>query len=417
MDRYTEYKDSGVRWIGKIPVHWRTASLKRMVSLVKDKTTDSKEPYIALEHIESYSGRLLPLSGIEPESSCYRFRQGDILFCKLRPYLTKCVIPDFAGKCSSELLVLRGFKGYSKYLQYVLLSPKYISDVNASTYGAKMPRANWSYISTLPIPIPSSEEQQKIASYLDFQLAKIQSYIAERERELSLLETLKKTEIAQVVTKGLNPDVPMKDSGLTWIGEIPAHWEVKRISTIYIENKQSNRLLKYTKVFQYSYGSLVEKSRRYVPEEDNKTYSKYTIIAPGDIVINGLNLNYDFVSQRVAISNEKGIITSSYVCLTPRPKSNSQYFCFLFKAMDSMKLFHGMGSGIRLTLSFEELKKQLVPIPPPNEQQAIVDYIEGRISQIDSYITAINEELEQLRQYKQLLISDAVTGKIKVFNE
>lgn len=122
-----------------------------------------------------------------------------------------------------------------------------------------------------------------------------------RERERELLESLKQSEIANIVTKGLNPNVPMKDSGIPWIGMIPEHWEVKRLAISFDENREYNSTLERTNAFQFNYGSLVLKNRDYKESEDAPVYAKYTLINPNDIVINGLNLNYDFVSQRVAL--------------------------------------------------------------------------------------------------------------------
>lgn len=235
-----------------------------------------------------------------------------------------------------------------------------------------------------------------------------------QEREKELLDSLKQSEIANIVTKGLNPNVPMKDSGIPWIGLIPEHWEVKRLGASFTENRFTNSKLENTNAFQFNYGTLVRKKREYKADEDADVYSKYTILKPNDIVINGLNLNYDFVSQRVAIANEEGIITSAYLALRPRPKVNSDYFCYLFKTMDAKKLFHGMGTGIRLTLSFSEVKKQIIPVPPLSEQQAIVAYIDEKISKIDSCLADLQAEIDYLKEFKQRLISDAVTGQICV---
>lgn len=236
----------------------------------------------------------------------------------------------------------------------------------------------------------------------------------QRERERELLESLKQSEIANVVTKGLNPDAPMKDSGIPWIGMIPEHWEVKRLAISFDENKKHNSALERINAFQFNYGSLVSKNRAYKESEDAAVYAKYTLINPNDIVINGLNLNYDFVSQRIALVKESGIITSAYICITPRNKVDSKYYCYLFKAMDSMKLFHGMGTGIRLTLSFEELKKQYIPVPPLSEQQVIVSYIEDKLQKIDTCIADLQAEIDYLKEFKQRLISDVVTGQMFV---
>lgn len=201
-----------------------------------------------------------------------------------------------------------------------------------------------------------------------------------------------------------------KDSGVPWIGEIPGHWEVRRIGSLFVENCVQNIQKLNTKAYKFFYGSLVRKDADIVIDEALlETYSKYTILQPNNIVINGLNLNYDFVSQRVAIAREEGIITSAYLALSPRQNVNSAFFAFLLKGMDSMKLFHGMGAGIRLTLSYNELKKASVPIPSPAEQEKIVAFLDKQTNLIESCICLRERELQTLNELKQAKIASAVT--------
>lgn len=241
--------------------------------------------------------------------------------------------------------------------------------------------------------------------------------MSERERELQLLNELKESEIASVITQGLNPDVKMKDSGIPWIGMIPEHWEIKRIASLFTGKVDMNYDFVYKNAYKFNYGTLVPKNEIGDIEEYRATYVKYSIIKRGDILINGLNLNYDFVSQRVALAPEDGIITSAYIVARPRKGTNSSYYTYLLKTMDNMKLFHGMGTGIRLTLSFDELKKQLIPVPSLKEQHEIVSYIEERVSKVNSLISELEGEIEYLKEYKQKLIADCVTGQINVQSE
>ena len=417
MKQYNEYKDSGVKWIGEIPKHWKTVRLKRTVNLVNEKSTGNDIPYIALENIESYTGRLLPLSDIEPDSTCNSFKTDDVLFCKLRPYLTKCVLAPYDGKCTSELLVLRNFSGDNDFLHYILLSPNLVADINASTYGSKMPRANWNYIGSCAIPFPSLSEQHLIATYLDNKVSKIDKYISTAEKKIAALDELKQVTIADAVTHGTNPNAPMKDSDIPWIGMVPEHWKVKRAAIMFSENKNKNSKYEFSHAFKFNYGTLVPKDETGDVSEYRDTYEAYTIIKKNDIAINCLNLNYDFVSQRVAISPNKGILTSAYLIITPRNGVNPYYYNYLFKAMDSKKLFHGMGTGIRLTLSYTELKKQFLPNPSFTEQDEIVAYIDRKVAQIDKMKAAELAQIDKLKEYKQRLISDVVTGKVKVTNE
>ena len=208
-----------------------------------------------------------------------------------------------------------------------------------------------------------------------------------------------------------------KDSGVKWIGEIPGHWDLKRTAMLFSENRKKNINYEFDHALKFNYGKLVSKNEIGDVSSLKETYMAYTIINKNDIAINCLNLNYDFVSQRVAISPQKGIITSAYLIITPRQGVEAMYYNYLFKAMDSKKLFHGMGTGIRLTLSFSELKKQQIPVPLLSEQQEIVTYIEEKVANINQLCQAERSQIEKLKEYKQRLISDVVTGKVKVTND
>lgn len=200
-----------------------------------------------------------------------------------------------------------------------------------------------------------------------------------------------------------------KDSGVQWIGEIPSHWDTKRIASLFTGRAETNSDFKYRHAFKFYYGTLVPKNEIGDGEEYRDTYIKYSVIEKNDILINGLNLNYDFVSQRVAIAPSDGIITSAYIVVRPREGTNAQYYNYLFKTMDNMKMFHGMGTGIRLTLSFDELKKQIVLLPPLPEQEKIVSFLEEKTSKIDAYIVEKEKEIQLLEELKQKTIADAVT--------
>lgn len=414
MKEYKDYNNHCIQWMGNIPSHWKSLGLKRTINLINEKTTDESLTYIGLENIESFTGRLSNTKFVTADSTCNLFKIGDILFNKLRPYLTKSIIADFEGKCTTELLVLRGFKGDTKYLNYILLSPEYIGYIDSSTYGSKMPRANWNFIGNVNIPFPPLSEQQHIVSFLDEKTAKIDEYIDKKNKEIEALKEWKKALIAHVVTKGLNTNAKMKDSGVSWIGEIPEHWKVKRLGAAFVENRTINSSLEITEAYKFNYGALIRKDEDVNPIEMMDTYCKYTCLNVNDIVINGLNLNYDFVSQRVAKAYAKGIITSAYLTLTPRDGINPNYYLYLLKSMDSMKLFHGMGTGIRLTLSYNEIKKQQILFPPLVEQQEIVEYIDAATTKADKMIVELTNHVESMKEYKQRLIADVVTGKINV---
>lgn len=173
-----------------------------------------------------------------------------------------------------------------------------------------------------------------------------------------------------------------KPTGIQWLPEIPEHWEEKRLASHFHGRVESNSDFEFKRAYKFNYGSVVPKNETGGFAEYRDVYVRYSKVLQNDILINGLNLNYDFVSQRVALVPAPGIVTAAYVVLRPLATTYAPYFCYLFKAMDSQKLFHGMGTGIRLTLSFDELKKQFIPVPSLEEQREIAAYLDKRISLI-----------------------------------
>ena len=322
------------------------------------------------------------------------------------------------GFGSSEIFVLRmNDKVLNTYMFYITQTAKFQEGACATMCGVGgLKRISPLFMRTYELDIPSLSKQQRIVDYLDVKLGKIDARIAVLEKLQDAYARLKKSVIHHAVTHGLDPNVSLKDSGVECIGMIPEHWDTKRIASLFTGRVNANSDFEYHHAFKFYYGTLVPKEETGDIEEYRDTYVKYSVLQKDDIMINGLNLNYDFISQRVAIAPSDGIITSAYVVARPRMGTNAQYYNYLFKTMDNMKLFHGMGTGIRLTLSFDELKKQLVVVPPQEEQRAIVAYIEEKCQKIDTLTTELQAEIDYLKEYKQRLIADVVTGQVNVQN-
>ena len=190
---------------------------------------------------------------------------------------------------------------------------------------------------------------------------------------------------------------------------VTERWKRQRFSSLFTENKSKNQNCTVTHALQFFFGTIIPKKEYELTDDLRKIYTKYTIVSPGNIVLNGLNLNYDFVSQRIGLVKERGIITSAYIVLQPREGVNYEYYCYLFKAMDARKFFHGMGSGIRLTLSYDDLKNVLLPVPPREEQDQIVRFLDWKVSSINRLINIKRKEIKDLESMKQATVSSAVT--------
>ena len=221
---YNDYKNSCIEWVGEIPGGWDANRFKYRVSIVTDKAISKTNP-VGLENISSWSGEFIP-SDSEFQGDGVAFQPGDLLFGKLRPYLAKVYLSNTSGEAVGDFHVFRPKKIEARYLQYLMLTKEYISIVDGSTYGAKMPRACWEFMSDMGIPCPSGNEQHTIANFLDHETAKIDTLIDKQQQLIKLLKEKRQAVISHAVTKGLNPDAPMKDSGVEWLGEVPEHWGV-----------------------------------------------------------------------------------------------------------------------------------------------------------------------------------------------
>lgn len=204
----------------------------------------------------------------------------------------------------------------------------------------------------------------------------------------------------------------MKDSGISWVGEIPKEWRCLPIRALFTENRNKNFLGRETKALQFKYGTIVPK-KNFDPEENYvaETILNYNIVDRGMIMLNGLNLNFDFVSKRIALVAERGIITSAYMSFYPTDTTIvlSEYANYLLKSYDNCAAFHNMGGGVRKILNFDELKRQYFVLPPLDEQQRIAEFLDRECGKIDGLKEDIQSQIDTLEQYKRSVITEAVT--------
>ncbi|MEL6441475.1 MAG: restriction endonuclease subunit S [Cyanobacteria bacterium J06621_8] len=422
--RYESYKDSGVEWLGEIPKHWEIKKLKYTVHNISEKTDciESKLSYIGLENIESWTGKRI-ITGIEAEGTANKFECDDILFGKLRPYLAKVYLTKEKGLCTTEALVLRPSNQNRSFLFYLLLSSDFIGLISSSVYGAKMPRASWDFIGSQFISLPSLKEQNKIVNFLDQKTAEIEEAIAKKQRLIELLQEQKAILINRAVTKGLNPNVTMCDSSIEWIGEIPEHWELKKVGhlakvvrgasprpagdrrffspeagipwvTVAEVTKDSNIYLDSTKEFLTTQG-----------EKQSQVFYENTVIFTNS----GATLGVPKIISVSCCAND-GILALKYL----NSEVDREYIYFyLYNQTVRLREEIKQGSA-QPNLNTDIVKNIFITLPSINEQKKIVVYIKNIISEIYSCQSKVRNEIELLKELKQILISNAVTGKIKI---
>lgn len=396
MRTYEKYKDSGISWIGKVPEDWRKCRFKNIMNLITDASTSNNK--IGLENIESGTGKFVQTDS-EFEGNGVAFMPHDIVYGKLRPYLQKVWCADFEGNAVGDFFVFRNkCNSVSSFLKYVLLSNNFTQFANGTTYGAKMPRVSSNAILDQEYYIPTLSEQEAIANYLDKKTAEIDKIIAEREKKIELLNELKSSIISRAVTKGINPHAKMKDSGIDWIGEIPEDWEVCRLS-FFVTIKSGDMLDK----------SLI------------KDCNIYAVFGGGEKI--GYTNNYNVLPPAIIIGRvgaRCGCVTKVWNkcwatdnALILHTKLDNDYCYYLLSAC---KLNNLNTSSAQPLITATKVKDIRIPIPSLNQQYEIVSYLKNNSERIDKMILNAFSEISLLRDYKQSLISEVVTGKRKVID-
>jgi type I restriction enzyme S subunit len=414
---YSEYRDSGVEWLGNIPCDWDCVRLKFASELSGRKVARrNEERYVGLENVQSNSGKFITTDEVTPEGISNVFSIGDVLFGKLRPYLAKSWLADFSGICSSEFLVMTSRKLDSKFLHYFTLTEEFIKQVDSSTYGSKMPRASWDFIGLLNIPIPSYESE-KIAAFLDHETAKIDALIEKQQRLIELLKEKRQAVISHAVTKGLNPNVPMKDSGVEWLGEVPAHWEAKRIKNLSVVKRgASPRPIDEPKYFdddgEYAWVRIADVSSSGM----FLTSTTQRLSSLGSSLSVKLEPNQLFVS--IAGTVGKPCLTTFKACIHdgfvyfPELLIDNKFLYYIFAAGEA---YLGLGKmGTQLNLNTETVGGITIGVPPADEIMAIIKFIEQATAKYDGLISNAERLIELAQERRTALISAAVTGKIDV---
>ena len=413
-------------WPGKLPEHWQVKRLKFVVKLVNQKAVyeDSGLPYMGLEHIEPWTGRYIEDEEASPDGLVSFFEPGDVLLGKLRPYLAKVHFAKHRGVCSTEVLVLRTSGDLiPEYLRYFLVAPATIGNINSSTYGSKMPRASWDFIGNQLQPLPPKDEQCAIADFLDRKTAEIDTLIAKKRRLLDLLTEKRTALITRAVTKGLNPDVPMKDSGIEWLGEIPAHWRVVRVkffASVGNGSTPSRANPEYWTDGHYPWLNSSVVNQKFVIKAEQFVTDlalrecHLPIVKPPAIVIGitgqgktrGMVTRLDF----------EATINQHLAFVRPAPSlADVDYIYNLFKkAYVYLRRESEGGGSTKGAITCEQIENLSLPLPPLKEQAEIVRVLSQQQTDLDAVEAKLSSAIERLKEYRSALITNAVTGQIKV---
>lgn len=429
--RYANMRPSGVAWLGDVPEHWRTKRLKYAVDLVNVKTEEtSGVPYVGLEHIESWTGRHIePEVSVEPEGIANTFGAGDVLFGKLRPYLAKAMHAKVGGVCTSEALVMRPRLFAPEYLLYFVLNRDFVSVVDGSTFGSKMPRANWEFIGNLPCPLPPLPEQQAVAGWLDERTQRIDELVAAKRRLIDLLAEQCTALITHAVTKGLNPAAPMKPSGIGWLGDVPGHWEVKRLRHLVSRIEQGwSPEADQREAGDDEWGVMRAGCANggKFDETDNKALPTDVIpdpsleIRPGDLLMSRACGSTDLVGSVALVRSCRRKLLLCDKLFRLRYRKNLVAPEFLAMALGSRLVRFQLerdlsgAEGLARNIAQGAIKELVVLVPPVEEQRAIIAQLDAACAKLDALTVATETAIARLTEYRQAIISAAVTGRIDV---
>ena len=413
-----------MEWLGDVPEHWDSCNLKFISKIYAGGTPDRnrldywvkgeipwinsgavnqviiKEPseYITELGLKNSSAKYIPVNSLVMALAGQGKTKGMVAYTSIET------------TCNQSMAAIVPKNYHYKFLYYWLDSN--YQNIRNLTGGDNRDGLNLAVLSNIPCPKISIVEQTQIASFLDYETFRIDNLIAKQEKLIELLEEQRKSIISHAVTKGLNPNAPMKDSVVEWLGDVPEHWNLKKFCYLFDENKKKNIGLQETNVLSLSYGNIKEKNI-----DDNKgllpeSFETYQIIKPNDIVFRFTDLQNDKRSLRSAISKYHGIITSAYIAV--KTKQNADFYNYLFRAYDLQKVFYSMGEGMRQSLKMDELNKMPVVLPSEDEQKRIVSFLDSETSRIDNLIAKQEKLIEKLKEYRSSIISHAVTGKIDI---
>jgi type I restriction enzyme S subunit len=426
IQRYDAYKDSGVEWLGNVPEHWEVWPGFTVLAESKQKNTGFiEDTVLSLSYGNVIIKPKEKLTGLVPESfETYQLvRPGDIIIrptdlqndkTSLRTGLAKD-----NGIITSAYINLRVNKknNYAYYHYYL-----YTIDINKVIYGLGSGlRQNISFwdFKRFPFPLPSLQEQTKIAQFLDDKTIKIEAAIAIKEQQINLLKERKQILIHKAVTQGLNPKVKLKDSGVEWIGEIPEHWEVKKVTHLFdrigsgtTPTSGDNRY--YDGKFNFlQTGDLndnkILRTKRTLKERAFKEFSSLKIYPKGSLVM----AMYGATIGKLGILNIESATNQACCVFGKSDKIRTQYFFQVLLAFRTEIISFGYGGG-QPNISQDLIKSLRFPIAPLSEQKEISAYIETASQKIETAIGLKEQEIDKLKEYKSSLINSVVTGKVKV---
>ena len=412
--QYESYKDSGIEWLGNIPSHWNVQRAKFLFAEVDERSETGKEELLSVSHLTGVTPRSeknVNMFMAEDYTGYKICREGDLVINIMWAWMGALGVSNRKGIVSSSYSVFRQksneiFDSY--FLEHLLRTPEYVAQYNRLSKGLHSSRLRLysDVFLNLFIKFPPKKEQERIVDFLNHKTAEIDKAIAKKQKLIKLLQEQKAILINRAVTKGLNPNVPMRDSGIEWVGEIPEYWEVKRVKDVFdnlnnrriplsaeSRGKMEMRLYDY-----YGASGIIDRVDQYIFDED------LIIIAEdgANLVMRNLRLAL-IATGKYWVNNHAHIL---------RPKSGDIYF--LCEALECLNYNPFISGAAQPKLTKDALHNVYFPVPPKSEQVKIASVVKKIKSEFKTKIAIIDKEINLFKELKSVLISNAVTGKIKI---
>ena len=433
--KYAEYQDSGVEWLGEIPRHWDSKPLKYLCTYndeVLPETTakDAEIQYIDIGSVSAVDG----ISKIEtmifkdaPSRARRIVRDGDVIVSTVRTYLEAIAA---INNPPENLIVSTGFAVirpnqylYKSFASYCLRAKGFIKEVVARSVGVSYPAINSSDLVNITIPSIEYVEQVKIANFLDHETAKIDTLIAKQEKLIELLKEKRQAVISHAVTKGLNPDAAMKDSGVEWLGQVPEHWDVIAISKVtqkitngYVGPTRDILVeegIPYVQATHIKKGKVNFDNAYFVREKWSNDHAK-SILKKDDVLIVQTGAGTGDVG--LVSESEEGFNCHALIILQPKKQQLSgSYLAYCLQSDYGYATLYSIRTGgMHPHLNCGEVQFVKISVPPLDEQVAISKFIEKNIQDFDQLIEKVKLAIQLMQERRTALISSAVTGKIDV---
>lgn len=418
MKAYPMYTATPLPWLPQLPVHWELLRNKNIFQETKEIVGDKADLYpllslttkgIILRDTASGKGKF------PKDFNTYKIvRQGDMAFCLFDIDETPRTVglSDYYGMLTGAYTIFHVKNVNSRYVYYYYLSLDNVKALRSLYSGLRKTINTGTFLGT-KLPVPPREEQNQIVRFLDWKVSGINRLINIRKRQIAELEEIKRSKIGLLIM-GQQQNVPYKETAVSWVKTIPAHWAEKSLVQIAEEQQIKNAGMIEDNLLSLSYGKIINKDINSTDGLLPASFEGYQIVYDGNIILRLTDLQNDHRSLRTGLVTQTGIITSAYTCLKVRGNILPEYLQLQLHVADLCKVFYGMGGGVRQSIGFKEIRKLIVAVPSIEEQQHILECVRGVEKPVNHAIQKNRDIIAGLEDLKTRLISDVVTGKIDV---